>query len=170
MVSTCIRALTSLPLSKAYSNHVVILSAFLCSPNLLCDTVQPLTGECTLISLQNHNKNLFFNPKELWMFCHQQQCWTHSVTIISISIHPSSPTYPVPGCGGSSLSRLPSSQRPFKSLPVALQLTPLNAEEECFSLKLIPSGRAPHLISKAAPHHLAEETYFCHLYLVVRCG
>ncbi|KAI3360247.1 hypothetical protein L3Q82_014560, partial [Scortum barcoo] len=45
------------------------------------------------------------------------------------------------------------------------QLTPLDVKEQRLSLsELLPSDRASHPISKGAPSHPAEETYFSRLY------
>ncbi len=49
-------------------------------------------------------------------------------------------------------------------MPEPPQLAPLDVEEQRLYSELLPSDRAPHPISKGAPHHPAEETHFGRLY------
>ena len=49
-------------------------------------------------------------------------------------------------------------------MPEPPQLAPLDVEEQRLYSELLPGDRAPHPISKGAPHHPVEETHFGRLY------
>ncbi len=49
-------------------------------------------------------------------------------------------------------------------MPEPTHLAPLDVEEQRLYSELLPSGQAPHLISKGAPSHPAEKAHFCRLY------
>ena len=54
-------------------------------------------------------------------------------------------------------------------MPEPPQLAPLDVEEQRLYSELLPGDRAPHPISKGAPHHPVEETHFGRLYPFFFC-
>ena len=71
--------------------------------------------------------------------------------------------WPAEWHSNSSVSSMPGTHQ--IQMPEPPQLAPLDVEEQWLYSELPPGDRAPHPISKGAPHHPAEETHFGRLYL-----